>query len=219
MGVLGYILIIWLAIIVLTIRRVVQGRWHEKVKLFLFWSLFPFPLIIHPKRFGCIKSWLLFLISPCMMSVYYAALVILVVVSMSHTEDGPAVSIPYHTNEDLRRITGVEFPEVVPVDSTWHYDFNFSETAIKFVPVKPLNKNFFRRLDKACKDDSCCWRKDSLSYQYYIYPEYPIDRPNGTHIRQVEMNGEMIDDWDGDFISVQIPFSGDTIYVSEGWCR
>lgn len=219
MGLFGYILIIWLAIIVLTIRRVVQGRWHEKAKLFLYWSLFPFPLIIHPRRFGRIKSWFLFLISPCMMSVYYVALTILVVVSMFHTEDEPAVSIPYRTNEDLRRITGVEFPEVIPVDSTWHYDFCFSETVIKFVLVKPLNKKFFRNLDKACKDDSCCWHKDSLCYYYHIYPELPIDRPNGTHIRQIEMNSEMTDDWDGDFISVQVPFSGDTIYVSEGWCR
>ena len=89
---------------------------------------------------------------------------------------------------------------------------------IKFVPKKPLSVKFFRSLDKACKDDSCCWSKDSIGYYYNIYPERPIDRTKGTHMRQVEVDGEMRDDWDGDFISVRIPLKGDTIYVSEGWC-
>ena len=126
MGLFGCFLIIWLGIIVLTIRRVVQGRWNEKAKLFLYWSLFPFPLILHPKRFGPIKSWLLFIISPCMMLIYCIALSILIMYSMFQTEDGSPQSIPYRTNVDLKRISGVEFPEVTPVDSSWHYDFNSS---------------------------------------------------------------------------------------------
>lgn len=153
MGLFGCLLIIWLGIIVLTIRRVVQGRWNEKAKLFLYWSLFPFPLIRHPKRFGPIKSWLLFIISPCMMLIYCIALCILIMYSMFQTEEGIPQSIPYRTNADLKRITGVEFPEVTPVDSSWHYDFNSSVTAIKFVPNKPLEKNFFLNLRTACKND------------------------------------------------------------------
>ena len=219
MGLFGCFLIIWLGIIVLTIRRVVQGRWNEKAKLFLYWSLFPFPLILHPKRFGPIKSWLLFIISPCMMLIYCIALSILIMYSMFQTEEGIPQSIPYHTNVDLKRITGVEFPEVTPVDSSWHYDFNSSETAIKFVPNKPLEKDFFLNLRKACKNDTCCWSKDSSGYHYFIYPERPIDRIKGTHIRQIERDGQLVNDWDGDYIQVFIPFKGDTIYVSDGWCR
>ena len=132
---------------------------------------------------------------------------------------GQPYSIPYHSKEDLRRITGVEFPEVIPVDSGCFDDCCLSETIMKFVPDIPLGRKFFRKLDKACKEDSCCWSKDSLGYRYYIYPELPIDRPNGTHIRQVEVDGMMVDDWDGNFIEVRIPYIGDTIYVKDGWIR
>lgn len=216
MNIIGYV---WLASIIIAACGLNIERWHSKAKMYLWWALFPFYFIFHPKRLGIVKSWLLFLISPCMVFVHFVAFRILLMFVMFQTEDGPAVSIPYHTNEDLKKITGVEFPEVIPVDSTWHDDFNYSETAIKFVPLKPLDRKFFRRLETACQDDPCCWQKDSLGYHYFIYPERPIDRPNGTHIRKVEMNGEKVDDWDGDFIAVQIPFKGDTIYVSDGWCR
>ena len=108
---------------------------------------------------------------------------------------------------------------MTPVDSSWHYDFNSSETAIKFVPNKPLEKDFFLNLRKACKNDTCCWSKDSSGYHYFIYPERPIDRIKGTHIRQIERDGQLVNDWDGDYIQVYIPIKGDTIYVSDGWCR
>lgn len=71
----------------------------------------------------------------------------------------------------------------------------------------------------ACVADPCCWEKEESGYRYYILPEQPIDRPNGTHIRQVEVNGEMEYDWQGDFIEVFVPFKGDTIYVKDGWAR
>ena len=88
-----------------------------------------------------------------MMLIYCIALCILIMYSMFQTEEGIPQSIPYRTNVDLKRITGVEFPEVTPVDSSWHYDFNSSVTAIKFVPNKPLEKNFFLNLRTACKND------------------------------------------------------------------
>ena len=59
----------------------------------------------------------------------------------------------------------------------------YNKLSIKFVPRQPMNKNDFFRFEQACKDDPCCWTKDSLGYHYYILPELPIDRPNGTHYR------------------------------------
>lgn len=216
MGIFEWVLLIWLIAIVVTIRRVVQDKWHEKAKLFLYWSLFPFPLILHPKRFGVIKSLLLFVFSPC---TIFFSLVCLVLIAMSYSAEGIPAEIPYRSASDLRRITGADFPEVVPVDSFYEDNWNWNEVSIKFVPKKPLRKKFFQSLDKACTLDSCCWRKDSTGYHYFIYPERPIDRTKGTHIRQVEVNGEMVNDWDGDFVSVYVPFKGDTIYVSDGWSR
>ena len=219
-GTLFPILVIsWLGSIVIAVCCLAKEEWNYKAKWYLCWALFPFPLIFKPKRFGFIKSWLLFLVSPCMVSVYYGALLSFALfLSLGYTSYGVPSSIPYHNAEDLRRVTGIEFPNIIPVDSSYEDGYALTETVIKFVPKKPLSVKFFRSLDKACKDDSCCWSKDNKGYYYNIYPERPIDRTKGTHIRQVEVDGEMRNDWDGDFISVRIPLKGDTIYVSEGWC-
>lgn len=219
MGILECSFIIWLSGIFIAICCLASEKWHNKAKLYLCWSLFPFPLIFRPRKMGYLKSWLLFLVSPFMIVIYWVILMALILSSFSDMSKGQPYSIPYHTKEDLRRISGVEFPEVIPVDSGCVDDCCLSETIMKFVPDKPLDRRFFHKLDKACKEDPCCWSKDSLGYRYYIYPELPIDRPNGTHIRQVEVDGKMVDDWDGNFIEVRIPYIGDTIYVKDGWIR
>lgn len=210
---------IWIASIVVAICCLSKEEWHYKARCYLFWALFPFYFIFHPKLFGYVKSWSLFLVSPFMLTVYFFALGFIVVFGMFQTEYGIPSEIPYHSADDLKRISGVEFPEVIPVDSSYIDDYNYFDTSIKFVPVWPLQSEFFQRLEKACISDSCCWRKEDQGYRYLIYPERPIDRTKGTHIRKVEENGEMINDWDADFVEVYIPFKGDTIYVKEGWFR
>lgn len=219
MGIFECLFLLWFSGILIAICCLANEKWHNKAKLYLCWSLFPFPLIFRPGRLGYLKSWLLFLVSPFMIVVYCIILMMLIVSSMSDTYQGQAYTIPYHTNEDLRRITGVEFPEVIPADSDCIDECCMSVTIMKFVPKIPLNKKFFHKLDRVCKKDPCCWSKDSLGYHYYIYPELPIDRPNGTHKRQVEVDGKMVDDWDGNFIEVRIPYIGDTICVKDGWIR
>ena len=216
---LPVLVVAWLVSMVIAVCCLAKEEWHYKARWYLYWALFPFPLIFHPQKFGFIKSWILFLISPCMISVYYAVLLFFaLILSMSYTSYGTPSSISYHTAEDLKRVTGVDFPDVVPVDSLYEDGFALTETIIKFVSQKTLSVQFFQSLDKACRNDSCCWSKDSLGYYYNIYPVRPIDRTKGTHMRQVEVDGKMVNDWDGDFISVRIPIKGDTIYVSEGWC-
>lgn len=129
--------------------------------------------------------------------------------------------IDYHNADDLRKVTGVEFPEIVPVDS-FYSDGGLagSETQIKFVPAKPLDKDFFYRLDQVCKTDSCCWKKDSIGYRYDIYPEaIPFDRTKGMHRRMVDVDGKKVPDWDGSYISVFVPIKGDTIILNDGWTR
>ena len=130
-------------------------------------------------------------------------------------------SIDYHNADDLRKVTGVEFPEIVPVDSLYS-DGGLAnyKTIVKFVPVKPLDKDFFNRLDQACKTDSCCWTKDPLGYRYEIYPEaIPFDRTKGMHRRMVDVDGKKVPDWDGTYIYVFVPIEGDTIILDDGWIR
>lgn len=217
---LPVLVLVWLASMVVAICCLAKEEWHHKAKWYLCWALFPFPIIIHPKRWGFFRSWILFLVSPCMVSVYYAILMFFaLILSMGYASHSIPDSIPYHNAEDMKKVTGVEFPEILPVDSFYEDGFTLSMTTIKFVPKSTLTRKFFLRLNKACREDSCCWEKDSLGYKYYIYPERPIDRTKGTHIRQVKgVDGEMVNDWDGDFIEVIVPFKGDTITVNEGWC-
>ena len=134
---------------------------------------------------------------------------------------GVPTQIDYHNADDLQKVTGVEFPEIVPVDSIYS-DGGLAgyNTNIKFIPVKPLDKDFFYRLDQACKTDSCCWKKDSTGYRYDIYPEaIPFDRTKGMHRRMVDVDGKKVPDWDGTYISVFVPIKGDTIILNDGWTR
>lgn len=101
------------------------------------------------------------------------------------------MSTDYHNSEDLRRATGVEFPKVIPVDSIYHDDWNRNYIRVLFVPVNGMTKKDFQKLDRACVQDPCCWKKEKLGYHYEIYPERPLDRTKGTHRRTVEIdNGD-----------------------------
>ena len=200
---------IWLASITVAVCCLAKEEWRNKAKWYLCWALFPFPIIFSPRKFGVIKSWLLFLISPCMMSVYFFVIFLSFAWTVAKNYYVPD-SIPYHSAEDLKRLTGVEFPDIMPVDSTLYDD---PYIGMWFVIKEKSRKSFFQRLEKACMDDTCCWHKDSLCYRYFIeYPERPIDRTKGTHIqKEREEDGEM---WI-DCVEVKIPFNCDTIFVSE----
>ena len=170
-----------------------------------------------------IKRWLRAL-KRCFCIICVALPIQLIIMFMAALSSGGTYvpsNIDYHNADDLRKVTGVEFPEIVPVDSIC-LDWGLAgySTKIDFVPVKPLDKDFFRRLDRACKTDSCCWRKDSTGYIYEIYPEaIPFDRTKGMHRRMVEVDGEKTPDWDGTYISVFVPIKGDTIILYDGWTR
>ena len=144
--------------------------------------------------------------------------------AINENEDGIPCSIDYHNSADLLKATGVVFPDVIPVDSMYHIDWCNNYTRVKFVARKGLSHADYKRFDIACKTDSCCWRKDSLGYHYCIYPERPLDRTKGTHKRKVEIKKDdgsltMVEDWDGDYVSVFVPFKGDTITIEDGWVR
>lgn len=128
----------------------------------------------------------------------------------------------FHTADDLYRVTGVEFPELIAVDSAYFDNFAVSENSVKFVPKDKLKKSFFRRLDRACREDTCCWTKNEQGYSYRILPAKNLDRrkdPKAAHWRMVEMDGTMVPDWDGSEINVTIPIKGDTITAIDGWYR
>lgn len=147
----------------------------------------------------------------------------------------PAV---YKTREDFYKLTGVAFPELEMVDSLFYDDglINYW-SEYKFVAKGGANKKFYKRLKNACKTDSSHWTysEDSSSdylykgtgepivgdqkiYKYWIYPDKePVDRSRGMCDRMVELDGEKVVDWDGNFISVEV--LNDTIVLRQGWVR
>lgn len=130
----------------------------------------------------------------------------------------------YRTAEDFRKLTGVEFPELEMIDSLY-YNENIIHAntwnEYRFVLNGGLNDAFYKRLDCACKADSCHWiyDKEEGIYRYVIYPDqHPVDRSRGMCDRMVTMdNGRQVNDWEGDFISVII--ERDTIVLRNGWIR
>lgn len=142
--------------------------------------------------------------------------------SLTSTSPRTPEEAAFHTADDLYRVTGVEFPELIAVDSTFFDNLAASQSSVKFVPKSKLKKSFFRRLDKACREDTCCWTKTEQGYHYYILPANNLDRrkdPKAAHWRMVEMDGKMVHDWDGSYIDVIIPIKGDTITVIDGWFK
>lgn len=144
---------------------------------------------------------------------------------VSETNAKPT-TVEYHNAKDLEKTTGVEFPEVIPVDSTYHDDWNNSYTEVKFVAPHGLKKSFYKRLERACNNtDSVCWRKSSVDkyekngYYYYILPDRrPFDRTKGNGWRMTtDSDGKHVRDWDGEYISVFVPVDGDTITIEDGW--
>lgn len=229
--ILWTIIIVFLASIVAAVVSLFNKRYKRFGACYLWWVVFPFFMPWYAKKHGLIKhkwkSWMLVIFSPCALSIYlFIFLFIGLCMSMDRNENGVPESTDYHNASDLTRATGVEFPEIVPVDSLWHDDWCNNYTRVKFVPAKPLTKSFFKRLDRACVEDSCCWRKnvEDSCYYYHIYPERPLDRTKGTHGRKVEWKNEdgtitIMDEWAGDYVSVIVPFKGDTITIEDGWIR
>lgn len=229
--ILWTIIVVFLASLIAAFVSLFCKRYRKYGACFLWWVVFPFVMPWYAKKKGVImhpwKSWLLLFISPCALSIYlFILLFIGLCISMNSVENGVPASTDYHNTSDLTKATGVEFPEVAPVDSFWHDDWCNHYTRVKFVPTKPLPKSFFKRLDRACVEDSCCWRKnvEDSCYYYHIYPERPLDRTKGTHDRKVEWKNQdgtitIMDEWDGDYVSVIVPFNGDTITIEDGWIR
>ena len=170
--------------------------------------------------------------------ILYCTIFILLAIGSA---EGPSVSrddVPapdYRTSEDFYKLTGVEFPELKMVDSLYFQDGGFPInywSEYKFIAKDGVSNRFHKHLEYACKEDSTHWHYgpivnyfysvtdeefvgDSMVYHYEIYPdEQPVDRSRGMCDRMVEIDGEMIKDWDGTFISVDIV--NDTIILREG---
>lgn len=221
-----FVLVLFVGVAILGYR---SERWHKFTVASLWWMLLPIVFPWYVKKKGMIRHWWiripLMFVAPCFLICYaYIVLIIAFCMTMGENETYEAASTNYHTAYDLQKATGVEFPEVVPVDSIQHIDFCNHYTMVKFVPKKKLKKKFFKKLDLACVEDSSCWRKCDKCYVYMIYPVRPLDRTKKyeSPFRFVDIDGDgkkETYDWDGDYVRVVVPLKGDTITIEDGWIR
>lgn len=111
-------------LVVVYCTLIFNKEWRSRANSCLLWFFIPFGLLFIARRMGYIKASILSIFSPpVMLIVLIGGLSYLI---DGHSEGVPA-SIPYHTAADLRKITGVDFPDVTPVDSTYYDDFTRNE--------------------------------------------------------------------------------------------
>lgn len=117
-------------------------------------------------------------------------------------------SIPFHTSEDLQKLTGMEFPQVELVDSFAHegggafrVEYRNEEGKFLITGSKRSVKEFRKRIEEASRERNSRWifNKEDSTYNWSAAPK---GEPNNN----------------GDY-NVTVPMKGDTITVSIYWQR
>ena len=108
----------------------------------------------------------------------------------------------YGTAEALYELTGVEFPEITPVDSSeyeaWDMDLYRSMTH-KYVLPEDVDESFYERLKKACISNPDHWKITDSSGNGYCYEEFYY--PKGDVIKSN---------------SISVDVYGNTVTLREG---
>lgn len=108
----------------------------------------------------------------------------------------------YGTAEALYELTGVEFPEITPVDSSeyeaWDMDVYRSMTH-KYVLPEDVDESFYERLKKACISNPDHWKITDSSGNGYCYEEFYY--PKGDVIKSN---------------SISVDVYGNTVTLREG---
>lgn len=126
--------------------------------------------------------------------------------------EGTPNHVKYHNATDLQRITKIDFPDVVLVDSAYYESFSLQVTTEKFVLKDKKNRSQLLRAIENGK----YWKENDEGYRFYILPEDGIEDTKELNWRKTQ-DGK--DDWDGSFIEIIVPSLNDTITVKYGWAR
>ncbi len=136
--------------------------------------------------------------------------------------NGPVDHVYFHNSAELERITGVGFPEVELVDSSYTADLVFGQgywyITEKFIPQNRGIGSFEERLKNACEHDEC-WNEDDGSYYFHVFTEHFCEFDRSIHgPRMYEMDdGTIVKYWQGYYLEVNVPAQMDTIEVKYGW--
>ena len=163
-------------------------RKHPERKRVYMWVIFPFMVV---------ADFLVFLLS--LLLLVGAASIDIGEVHYSGKDVG---ATKYGTAEALYELTGVEFPEITPVDSSeyeaWDMDVYRSMTH-KYVLPEDVDESFYERLKKACISNPDHWKITDSSGNGYCYKEFYY--PKGDVIKSN---------------SISVDVYGNTVTLREG---
>ncbi len=163
-------------------------RKHPERKRVYMWVIFPFMVV---------ADFLVFLLS--LLLLVGGASIDIGEVHYSGKDVG---ATKYGTAEALYELTGVEFPEITPVDSSeyeaWDMDVYRSMTH-KYVLPEDVDESFYERLKKACISNPDHWKITDSSGNGYCYKEFYY--PKGDVIKSN---------------SISVDVYGNTVTLREG---
>lgn len=163
-------------------------RKHPERKRVYMWVIFPFMVV---------ADFLVFLLS--LLLLVGGASIDIGEVHYSGKDVG---ATRYGTAEALYELTGVEFPEITPVDSSeyeaWDMDVYRSMTH-KYVLPEDVDESFYERLKKACISNPDHWKITDSSGNGYCYKEFYY--PKGDVIKSN---------------SISVDVYGNTVTLREG---
>lgn len=163
-------------------------RKHPERKRVYMWVIFPFMVV---------ADFLVFLLS--LLLLVGGAFIDIGEVHYSGKDVG---ATKYGTAEALYELTGVEFPEITPVDSSeyeaWDMDVYRSMTH-KYVLPEDVDESFYERLKKACISNPDHWKITDSSGNGYCYEEFYY--PKGDVIKSN---------------SISVDVYGNTVTLREG---
>lgn len=175
-------------IILWTFRLCNLKRKHPERERVYMWVIFPFMVV---------ADFLVFLLS--LLLLVGAACIDIGEVHYSGKDVG---ATKYGTAEALYELTGVEFPEITPVDSSeyeaWDMDVYRSMTH-KYVLPEDVDESFYERLKKACISNPDHWKITDSSGNGYCYEEFYY--PKGDVIKSN---------------SISVDVYGNTVTLREG---
>ena len=163
-------------------------RKHPERERVYMWVIFPFMVV---------ADFLVFLLS--LLLLVGGAFIDIGEVYYSGKDVG---ATKYGTAEALYELTGVEFPEITPVDSSeyeaWDMDVYRSMTH-KYVLPEDVDESFYERLKKACISNPDHWKITDSSGNGYCYEEFYY--PKGDVIKSN---------------SISVDVYGNTVTLREG---
>lgn len=136
-------------------------------------------------------------------------------------EQADNFDVEYRTPEELSAIAGVSITEAELIDSCFIDHFSMGGYTIRAIFAIPQrdHKTLLKKLSKEAAAN-IRWTDEEDGFKMEFFPDLnDQDWTDGIDARKVELNGQMVDDWDGNFFRMTVPRDSCRIILDYGWSR